>query len=149
MWQFLGIAGLIGILLGAEITHKIDTISYNKLNKEYSTFKANTETLARVAEAEKKLIETKQATNKKKIDEENKRLRADVGVANKRLQNLIASGSYLPKPTGAPGSIETATFDRAKFDQAVRDFVGETAKLVGKGTEAITDLDSAKRWAQD
>lgn len=95
-------------------------------------------------QAVQKTEKQRQVKNKNKADAENKRLRTELAAADKRLRDQIAGSNF----TGNSGNSEVVCFDRAKLDQAIRSFVERTGGLIGKGDSAITDLNSAKQWAQ-
>lgn len=86
----------------------------------------------------------RQVKNKKKADAENKRLRSDLATANQRLRDKIAGSNF----TGNSGNSESVCFGRTEFDRAIRNFVEGVGRIAGKGSEAITDLNTARKWAQ-
>jgi hypothetical protein len=92
-----------------------------------------------------KLEKETQVKNKKKADEENLRLKSDLATANKRMRQSVASRDF----TGGAGSAETACYDRAKLDRAIREFASEVGALIERGASQELDLNTAKQWARD
>lgn len=70
-------------------------------------------------------------------------LRADLDGLRRRTAAVV----YVPATPTATGSPDVACFDRAALDDAIRDFAGSAAAIVGEGQAAVTGLDAARIWA--
>jgi len=111
-------------------------------------FEAATEALGKAQAQRSKEINAHNLQLKQEADNENKRTTAALLADIKRLRNARASGSFVPGSASAPASPDRATFDRAELEQSIRDFDTGVQGLVDQGSQAVIDLDSAKRWAQ-
>lgn len=97
---------------------------------------------------------SKDAENKKakeKSDAENSKTRRDLAGlydAYRSLRDQPRHGSLLPPTASGAASPATATFDRATLDSALSGFDKGVTGLLRQGDEAITDLNTAKKWAK-
>lgn len=140
-------AALIGF--GAYQMNKWNQAAYDKLSAEYSQFKGGVAALGQAAIARKAVQELHDLTNKRRSDAENVRttdaLRADV----KRMRDAIDSGrGGLSSPAPAASSSDRICFDPAKFAGALRSLDEGLLGIVESGSKAVTDLSTARDWAQ-
>lgn len=116
---------------------------------KFQAFVAETKRIGE--EAQKKADATRIADQKakEKADAENKDLRGKLAVAARQLRDYRtgAGRNILPAHKAGSPSPETITFDRAKLDRALQDFIDGTERLAVQGAEGIADLDTAKKWA--
>lgn len=122
---------------------------------EAGRFEAFKQTVAAVGKAQE--VQSAQRTKDRKaittgVDNvhqlETSKLRATVLALDRKLRT-DPGGSVLPPrqqpvPTSGP---DLACFDRAELDAALRRFAADTAGLVGEGSAAVLDLNTAKNWA--
>ena len=85
--------------------------------------------------------------DKEKADNENKVSRSRIASLSSQLRDA-RSGSYLPPAAPGSASPERSCFDRTSLDSAIRRLDSGVQGIIDKGDAAITDLDTAKRWAQ-
>ena len=112
-------------------------------------FEAATEAFSVAAKQHAEQVAKADKLRKEKADAENKRtitnLRADV----KRLRDNRASGGGLSAPATSAESPERICFDPAKFGAALRALDEGILGIVETGSEAVINLDTAKKWAQE
>jgi len=112
-------------------------------------FEAATVALGEAAKQHAEQVAKADKLRKEKADAENKRtitnLRADV----KRLRDNRASGGGLSAPATSAESPERICFDPAKLSGALRKFDEGVLGLVEGCSEAVINLDTAKKWAQE
>lgn len=114
---------------------------------EYKTFKDLTEAAGKVAEkaaADKKL---KDERNKKESDDAYENRISGLDATVKRLRSARSSSGFVPSTASATGSPDTACFDRAKLERALREFDSGLQGLVDEGSKGAVGLDVAKKWA--
>lgn len=103
-------------------------------------------------------LENQRLRNAKEIaDEQNLRARNSLQHYSDRLRELSeksSRASYMPRPPASTTRPEFTCFDRAELDAADANYRAGQADirarihaLVGKGAEAVVDLDTAKEWA--
>ena len=112
-------------------------------------FEAATEALSVAAKQHAEQVAKADKLRKEKADAENKRtinnLRADV----KRLRDERTRGGGLSSPAASADSPDRICFDPAKLSGALRKFDEGVLGLVEGCSEAVINLDTAKRWAQE
>ncbi len=112
-------------------------------------FEAATEALGVAAKQHAEQVAKADKLRKEKADAENKRtinnLRADV----KRLRDERTRGGGLSAPATSAESPDRICFDPAKLSGALRKFDEGVFGLVEGCSEAVINLDTAKKWAQD
>ena len=85
---------------------------------------------------------------KEQADENTKRNLDSLHGTIARLRNAARSGaSIVPAAASCAGKPDTAAFDRAELDRALRNFTEGVSVLIGEGSEAVVQLDGAKGWA--
>lgn len=106
--------------------------------------------------AEKEHADAANKRDKDILQRDNARLRTD--IARLRTERDRARGERLTpaKPAGSQCADGQACFERAELEAAlqrhrdrVRGLLDRAAGLAQEGSEVTTDLDTAKRWAQD
>lgn len=147
----IALAAVIGGLWYAyqTVDHRAYLRGQMEVQVKFDKFKQDVAEAGRKAEAAKAASEAKAERDKEKANAENKDLRRELDVRRRQLRDARAgaNGGVVPGPTPGARSPETASFDRAKLDRALRDFIEGTESLIGEGADAIIDLDTAKRWA--
>ena len=112
-------------------------------------FEAATEALSEAAKQHAEQVANADKLRKEKADAENKRtitsLRADV----KRLRDERTRGGGLSAPAASAESPDRICFDPAKLSGALRKFDEGILGLVEGCSEAVINLDTAKKWAQE
>lgn len=86
---------------------------------------------------------------KEEADEENRMARDRLLAAIRKLRSERPSGSFVPAAASCTDRPAAACLDRAILERAIRDLDAGVQGLVDEGSSAVTDLDSAKRWAHD
>lgn len=112
-------------------------------------FEAATEAFSVAAKQHAEQVAKADKLRKEKADAENKRtinnLRADV----KRLRDERTRGGGLSAPATSAESPDRICFDPAKLSGALRKFDEGVLGIVAECSEAVINLDTAKRWAQE
>lgn len=112
-------------------------------------FEAATEAFSVAAKQHAEQVAKADKLRKEKADAENKRtinnLRADV----KRLRDERTRGGGLSAPAPSAESPDRICFDPAKLSGALRKFDEGVLGLVEGCSEAVINLDTAKKWAQE
>jgi len=132
--------------------HAHDQIAYNALQSEFDTFKGGVKALGVAAEARKVEQEAADKQRKEKADVERIAAKRTLdglysAYASLRDSRKGSGGSILSSPAPVAGGSATATFDRAAFDRAISDFDAGAVEILKQGDGAISDLNTAKRWA--
>ena len=136
------------VMLGLVVALKVQTHRLESLRAEYAEFKANVEAIGKAAEKTAKDKEAKDKSNKEKADAEKKRLTADLAAALKRVRDSRSSGGGLSAPAPAADSADRTCFDPAKLATALRNLDAGILGIVESGSQAVSDLDTAKSWAE-
>ena len=144
-WGAIG-AGAIILVLGVSL--KIQSARLESCKAEYAAFVATTEALGKAAEKAAKDKEAKDKLAKETADAENARTTASLKSAIAKLRNERSRGRFLPPAATAAASPDRAAFDREELERAIRTLDSEVQGLVDEGSKAVTDLNSAKTWAQ-
>ena len=98
---------------------------------------------ARAKEAADKLAkDTADAEHKAAVD----RLNATIGKL--RRESDARRAAFLPPTATTPGSADTACFSRPEYLGAYGKLVEGLRGLADEGSKAVTDLNTAKAWAQ-
>lgn len=112
-------------------------------------FEAATEAFSVAAKQHAEQVAKADKLRKEKADAENKRtinnLRADV----KRLRDERTRGGGLSAPAPSAESPDRICFDPAKLSGALRKFDEGVLGIVAECSEAVINLDTAKRWTQE
>jgi len=127
---------------------------------EYAAFVSETKRLGEEAERKKKEQEADDLKEKEKADAELTTLRADNLSLDQRLRDERARGRALSKPSVRAPSAERACFKGTLLDAAIARLIeetstantrldGEVSEIVGRGQDAVSGLDTAKKWAQE
>ena len=147
------IAGVVVISMGAAIA--IQTYRLKSVKAEYAEFKGGVEALGKAAEKAAKEKEAKDKLAKEKADDDKKRLTTDLAATAKRLRDANSRRSTVSAPAPSAASPDRICLDPTKLTSAVRSFgegIGRfedgVLGIVVEGSQAVIDLDSAKRWAQ-
>lgn len=154
LWRLAGYAILAAGLFsaGAYWMHGRATVKYDKLNAEYNQFKGGVQSLGTAAEqaaAKRKLLDIKA---KEYADEENSRSLATARATISRLRAAAAKrdsrgGSVPPAPAGSRCPAGQTCFDTAEYQRAIGDFDRDARQLADEGTKVMTDLNTAREWA--
>jgi len=150
-WRLVLLAVLIGAI-GVQ-SWRLDRSqkAYASLEAEFEQFKGSVKALGEKAKADAALQQAKDSERKAKSDAENAKTRRDLaGVydAYRRLRDSRSGGSLLPTTPSGSASPATASFDRTGLDRALSEFDRGVTGLLEQGDQAITDLNTAKAWAQ-
>ena len=146
LYAAIGAAVVIG---GLWIWGSVQTKRLEACKQEYAGFQAQVKALGEVAEAKARTKEKADLALKRRIDNENKSLRANLAAESKRVRdfNTLSGGlSGLPTNTERP---DFACFSRAELDSAIRQYQSELLTIAEKGAQATLDLDTAKTWVKD
>ena len=93
--------------------------------------------------------ETEDRLRKDKSDVENMRTTARLRADIARLRQSNLSSGNLSSPTTSAASPNRTCFDPSKLDSALRILDAGVLGIVETGSQAVTDLDSAKLWGKD
>ena len=125
----------------------VQTARYEFMEMAFEEFRIETEVAGRVAEAQAKARIAEEQSKKERADAENlratNRLRADVA----RLRESRPSSGLLPTAPACPASPEGAERYRAEYQRAYRELVDGLRAEADRGSQAVTDLNTAKEWA--
>lgn len=139
--------GASAVILGLSIAVKVQSSRLASCKAEFAAFQADVKAKGEAAKKEADRINAENARKKEKSDAERKRLLTiNAGLADRLRDN--AGRSSLPPTTSDTGSPETACFRRADLDAAIQRFTLGVSGIVTQGDSAVTDLDLARRWAQ-
>ena len=146
-------AGILILLLGAAV--KVQSSRLDTCKTEHAAFVAQVKAAGDAQESATKLKDEQNKLAKEKSDAQNAKAKRDLAGLYDAYGKLLDTNSRLSQlPQAAPGSTSPAdiTFDRASLDRglAVADGILQSgaAKILRRGDEAITDLDTGKTWAQ-
>lgn len=145
LWGAIASAAVIGAL-GIAVTvqsHRLKTCQ-----DEFAAFKLQTKLIGEMAEAAAKRKESADIKAKEKSDAQHQATVARLNRDLKRLRDERSSSGALSSVPTNPANPTTACFDREKLERAVSGFVEGAATLVGRGQQAVEDLDEAGNWAQ-
>lgn len=148
----LWIAGAIVVAAGAAGASGAWTVQGWRLDAakaKFATFQAQVKALGDVAVAEAKATELADIERKWRIDNENSKLRIDVAALANRLRDARASGGILPAPAPGAASPDRIAFDRPNLERTLQQLDAGVSAIVAEGDAAVTDLDSARKWAAD
>ena len=103
----------------------------------------------RKAEAQARAKEASDKKAKEKADAENKAAVDSLNavVAKLRHDADIRRANFLPAAPTATASSDTACFDRIQYLGAYGSLVEGLRGLANEGSQAVTDLNTAKEWA--
>ena len=142
-------AALVGF--GAITMHKHDAAVLADLQRQYSEFKGGVEALGKAAEKRKAEIELSNKLTKEKADRENAAavaaLRSTIAGLQSERAKRGSAGGFVSQPAPDALGLRIACYDSAKLDDALRKLDSGVQGLVDEGSKAVTDLDSARRWA--
>lgn len=127
----------------------VQTIRLKLVKDEYASFQVSTKALADVAAAQAKQKEAENKSIKDKADAKNAKLRADNSSLAKRLRDERAGSNFVPAAPADSTSPDRATFDRTELERAIQGLDGEVSTIVGKGDQAVIDLNTAKGWSHE
>src|SRR3990167_8029489 len=143
------------VMLGMVVALKVQTHRLETCKAEFAMFKAQVEALGLAAEKAAKEKEAKDKLAKEKADAENARTTATLAATVKRLRDANSRRSTVSAPAPFAASPDRICLDPNKLTSAVRSFgegigrfVDGVLGIVVEGSQAVIDLDSAKRWAQ-
>jgi len=126
------------------ITYKVRQGGYDACKVEWSS--ANVEAQKR---SDEKALEDRQS--KEKADAENMaaigKLMSD--IRRVRDERDRKPSIVPPAPSGSKCPPDQACFDRAGLESAIRDFRSEIRGLADQAATLETDLNTARKWAQD
>ena len=103
----------------------------------------------RAAEAQARAKEAADKQDKEKADAQNKAAVATLNatVAKLRRDADARRAAFLPSSATAPGNPDTACFDRPLYLGAYGSLNEGLRRLSDEGSQAVTDLNTAKAWA--
>ena len=145
LYKWIGI-GLVIVLLGVAV--KVQTSRLEAVKAEYAGFVSKVDAIGKAQEAAAKIKDAQNVTRMETVNAENARTRGALNIAlnSLRLANSGRGNLSAPAPTAA--SPTRTCFDPAKLDSALRKLDDGVQEIVGIGSGAVIDLDSAKRWVQ-
>ena len=146
--------GILILLLGAVV--KVQSSRLETCKTEHAAFVVQVKAAGDAQQAATKLKDEQNKLAKEKSDAQNAKAKRDLAGLYDAYGKLLDTNSRLSQlPQAAPGSTSPAdiTFDRASLDRglAVADGILQSgaAKILRRGDEAVTDLNTAKTWAKD
>lgn len=135
------IAGFLALGVGVYITH------CEKVKRDQANLVASLESQAAEQERRNKDTAEKQKAAKEQADADAKRNTQQLHRTIARLRDDAKRSPILPATASCAGKPETAAFDRAELDRALRDFEEGVTGLIAEGQQATVELDSVKAWA--
>jgi hypothetical protein len=124
-----------------------------RVQQAYDSFKAQVKVEGEEAQkkADAAVLQAKQ--DKEKADAENVKAKSDLAGLYAAYRSLrdhrdSTTGSILPPAAPGTTSPQTACFDRPALDNALSGFDAGITGLLEVGDKAITDLNTARAWAQ-
>ena len=145
LYKWIAIGATI-LILGLAVW--VQTARLDAAKAEYAGFVAKTDAIGKAQEAAAKIKDAQNVTRMETANAENARTRGALNIAlnSLRLANSGRGNLSAPAPTAA--SPTRTCFDPAKLDSALRKLDDGVQEIVGIGSGAVIDLDSAKRWVQ-
>ena len=143
-WRLVAIVLLVAV---PSIWGAVMRLQRDHARAEYATYRTKVAQAAAAAAevALKKTIADEQ--RKEKADAEHAAAVARLNSTIRRLRDARAASSFVPAAASCPGSPDRAAFDRAVLERTIRALDTGVQGLVDEGSRAVTDLDTAKRWA--
>ncbi len=133
------------VVLSLGVALKVQTSRLESCQENHTRFLTEVERLGNEAKEKVKLTEALNLRKKEQADNELKKLRSTNADLSKRLRSDTDS-RFLPRAEADTGEPKGAC-NADLIDRAIRDFAKGTAELIIEGQSAITDLNNAKRWA--
>lgn len=145
-WKVVAVGLLVAILAAYGVTMRTQR---DIARAEYSDYRRDVAVAAQAAaeQALKKTIADEK--RKEEADEENMRLQRSLADATRKLRDARAASSFVPATASCPSRPESACFQRADLERALRELDQEVQRLVDEGSRAVVELDTVKRWAQE
>jgi len=140
--------GLILVILATVAYVNVLRSERDAIRAEYAGFKAQVQAQGEAAEKVAKAKESADKKRKEQADAENTRLRTANAALNRSLRESRSASSFVPAAPSGSASPDRACFDRAELERAIQSLDERVSQLIGKGDQAITDLDTAKGWAK-
>jgi hypothetical protein len=137
-WIF---AGVLALFVGVYVAH------CEKVKSDQANLVASLESQAAEQERRNKDTAEKQERAKEQADADAKRNTEQLHRTIKRLRDHAKRSPILPATASCAGKPETAAFNRAELDRALRDFEEGVTGLIAEGQQATVELDSVKAWA--
>lgn len=136
---------LIGSLVGGYMKIHGDGVKQGKAEVQTLWDAAN-----RKAEAQARAKELADKLRKDTADAENKATvdRLNASIAKLRSDADRRRAAFLPPTTSTAPGLDTACFDRPQYLGAYGSLVEGLRGLANEGQKAVTDLDTAKKWAK-
>lgn len=126
--------------------------AYQSEKREFEVFKIQVKAVGDAQEVKTKAQEEVDKLAKEKSDAQNVRAKRDLAALydayGKLRDQSNTSRRFVPEARAGATSPATVNFDRAGIDRALSDFDQGVTGLLRLGDEAITDLNTAKEWAQ-
>ena len=133
----------------------VQTARLDTCKAEHAKFVAEVKAVGDAQEAATKLKDVENQKTKERADEQNRKAKRDLAGLYDAYGKLLDTNSRLSQLPEAPAdsaSPTDITFDRASLDRGleVADGILQSgaAKILRRGDEAVTDLNTAKAWAQ-
>jgi hypothetical protein len=111
-------------------------------------FQAKVEALGEEAKKRVKEQEAKDKLKKEQADRENQVSSKRIADLSRQLRESRSAKRYVPPAAPGSASPDRATFDRAELDGAIRRLDAGVQGLIDEGDTAVTDLNTARKWAK-
>ena len=136
---------LIGSLVGGYMKIHGDGVKQGEAQVQTKWDAAN-----RAAEAQARAKELADKLKKDTADAEHKAAidRLNASISKLRRDADSRRASFLPAAPASAGGADTACFDRAAYLGAYGELLQKLRGLADEGSQAVTDLNTAKTWAQ-
>jgi hypothetical protein len=111
-------------------------------------FQAKVEALGEEAKKRVKEQEAKDKLKKEQADRENQVSSKRIADLSRQLRESRSAKRYVPPAAPGSASPDRATFDRAELESAIRRLDAEVSGIAAQGDQAVTDLNTARKWAK-
>jgi phage-related tail protein len=140
---------IIGLFLGSVVSWRIQSIRIDNIQIKNEKFMDELKSEAKRAE---KVYRDKINDEINKKSDADKNYQSTINNLNsdiKRLHNARSSSSFLPSPSTYSKNVDTACFDRIKFERALRQLDDGIQEIITEGDGSRIELDNARGWAKE
>jgi hypothetical protein len=111
-------------------------------------FQAKVEALGEEAKKRAKEQEKADKLKKEQADRENQVSSKRIADLSRQLRESRAARSYVPPAAPGSASPDRATVSRSELEREIQRLDGGIQALIDEGDKAVTDLNTARKWAK-